>query len=250
MDVCTVPQTKTHERGSAILKMSKLDSGTVLTAPHCGVRRTSGCPLADAERLQESPDWSHCRNRKWGQGVATESVVGGGRRRRECRHMHVLPQQFYTHTQQGKSPTHTYTAALSNPIRTLVRLAQVNTHWSTYSWMAGWMGRAIPVFPCSKVLRGQRASASEDCAPRFPLPILALAQFAARTVSQPRLWKEKKTSCHPWTRSGKTWSLGGGRRAFPRPPSRPRLRARSRGRLPPARAPTVRLLLRRADAFV
>lgn len=60
--------------------------------------------------------------------------------------------------------------------------------------MAGWMGRAIPVFPCAKVLKWQRASASEDTsyARGFPLSISVVAQLAACTVSQPRLKEKEK----------------------------------------------------------
>lgn len=56
------------------------------------------------------------------------------------------------------------------------------------------MGRAIPVFPCAKVLKWQRASASEDTsyARGFPLSISLVAQLAACTVSQPRLKQKEK----------------------------------------------------------
>lgn len=84
--------------------------------------------------------------------------------------------------------------------------------------MAGWMGRAIPVFPCAKVLKWQRASASEDTsyARGFPLSISVVAQLAACTVSQPRLKeKEKRKPSSDFLRRSGANSCGEAKRENP-----------------------------------
>lgn len=128
------------------------------------------------------------------------------------------------------------------------------------------MGRAIPVFPCAKVLKWQRASASEDTsyARGFPLSISVVAQLAACTVSQPRLKeKEKRKPSSDFLRRSGANSRRGSEAGKPGARHKSKdfsathsrsggaemaLHAGNYGTLPSPLAPIVRSLFRRGGA--